>query len=77
MQSIESCGAGRSAPIARTIPDTCSHYGWTRSFTYTQLAAGKLRAVKAGRRTLVTTESADQLYQNLPVAQFGDSKGQR
>jgi hypothetical protein len=77
MQSIASCGAARSAPIARTVPDTCAYYGWTRSFTYLQLAAGKLRAVKAGRRTLVTTESADELYQNLPAAQFGDSKGQR
>ena len=78
MQSIESCGSAgqtrKSAPVARTIPDTCQHYGWTRSFLYLQLAAGKLHAVKAGRRTLITTESADEFFNGLPRAQFGASK---
>jgi hypothetical protein len=78
MQLSENCGIAsrdrQSAPVARTIPDTCEHYGWTRSFVYLQLAAGKLRAVKAGRRTLVTTDSSEELYQNLPVAKFAASK---
>ena len=53
-------------PIARTIEATCSHFGWTRTYVYDKLASGELLAVKAGRRTLVTTASADGLFASLP-----------
>lgn len=55
-----------SRPAARTIEATCSHYGWTRTFVYARLAAGDLVAIKAGRRTTVTTASADHLFASLP-----------
>jgi hypothetical protein len=61
---------GHETPVARTIEATCQHYGWTRTFVYDQLAMQKLEARKAGRRTLVTTESAERLFRNLPRAQF-------
>ena len=60
----------RRAPVARTIPDTCEHYGWTRTFVYNALSAGKLKARKAGRRTLIDSESSDELHQSLPAAEF-------
>ncbi len=66
--------ATRGGPVARTIPDTCEHYGWTRTFVYNALAAGKLTARKAGRRTLINSESSDELYQSLPVAEFRPSQ---
>jgi hypothetical protein len=62
------------APVARTIEATCEHYGWTRTFVYGQLAIQKLEARKAGRRTLITTESAEQLFRSLPRAQFSAKK---
>lgn len=59
-----------SGPAARTIEGTCEHYGWTRTFVFGCLAAGDLEAVKAGRRTLVTTESSDRLFRGLPRASY-------
>jgi hypothetical protein len=58
------------APAARTIEGTCEHYGWTRTYVFSELARGRLIAVKAGRRTLVTTESAEQLFASLPRAVY-------
>jgi hypothetical protein len=53
-------------PAGRTVADTCAHYGWTRTFTYQALAAGLLKARKAGRRTIIDTESSDRLFNSLP-----------
>jgi hypothetical protein len=72
MNESESSQAPKlhDTPAARTIDGTCVHYGWTRSFVFKNLATGDLKARKAGRRTLITTESADQLFENLPAAQY-------
>lgn len=59
-----------STPVARPIEAFCSHYGCTRTWAYEQLAAGKLEAVKIGRRTCILTESADRLFVSLPRATF-------
>ena len=53
-------------PVARTVEDTASHYGWTRTYVYLRIADGQLEAVKAGRRTLVITDSAERLLGSLP-----------
>jgi hypothetical protein len=63
--STEACG-----PAARTISDTCKHYGWTRSFVFLKLATGDLAARKAGRRTLITSKSAERLFGTLPPATY-------
>jgi hypothetical protein len=62
-------------PIARSIKGIVAHYGWTRTFIFQRLASGHLEAVKAGRRTLVTTESADRLYGTLPGARYRRPSG--
>jgi hypothetical protein len=62
-------------PVARTIDGTVHHYGWTRSFVYEELSKGSLRAVQAGRRTLITTESADRLFKALPGANYRAPRG--
>lgn len=59
-----------AAPAARTLESTAAHYGWTRTFIFGRLACGDLEARKAGRRTLVTTESAERLFANLPRASY-------
>jgi hypothetical protein len=59
-----------TAPAARTVADTMAHYGWTKTYVFNELAAGRLIARKAGRRTLVTTESAEALFLALPRAAY-------
>jgi hypothetical protein len=58
------------ASVGMTIKLACVKYGWTRSFIYTRLAMGDLVGMKAGRRTPITTESADRLFASLPRATF-------
>lgn len=64
----------KTNPAARTLEATCGHYGWTRTFIYERLASGDLKAIKAGRRTTITTESADALFNRLPRATFRASQ---
>jgi len=53
-------------PVARTVEQTCAHYGWSRSYVFRGLQDGTLEARKCGRRTLISVESADRLYASLP-----------
>lgn len=54
------------APAARTVEQTMAHYGWSRSYVFKHLQEESLEAKKAGRRTLVTAESANRHYASLP-----------
>jgi len=47
--------------------ETCNH-GTTK--TYSLLAQGRLTAVKAGRKTLITGESIETYLASLPAATF-------
>lgn len=42
-----------SAKRARAVKSFCADYGVGRTFTYTEIKAWRLRAVKAGDRTLI------------------------
>lgn len=53
---------------ALTIAAFVSRYGISRAKTYELLKAGELRAVKAGRRTLIPIEVAEQWFRSLPEA---------
>jgi excisionase family DNA binding protein len=53
---------------AYSIADFCSRYGVGRTTTYEEIKAGRLRIVKAGRRTLVTADAAESWLKNLPAA---------
>jgi hypothetical protein len=54
--------------FARTIPDTQRVSGLGRTTIYKAIGAGKLVAVKAGNRTLVTDESLRSFLASLPKA---------
>lgn len=43
--------------------------GAGRTYTYDLLRKGKLKAVKMGRKTLITAESIEAFFQSLP--EFG------
>ena len=55
-----------SSPRAFSIPEFCRRYGIGRTNAYQEIAAGRLRAVKAGRRTLITHEAAEAWLASLP-----------
>jgi len=59
------------SPIAYTIIDAASVSGFSRSRLYDEIAAGRLRAVKAGKRTLIFADSLRALLEALPSAPIG------
>lgn len=52
---------------AMTIRDFCRQYGVGQSYTYEQIAAGRLAIRKAGRRTLILKRDADAWLESLPM----------
>jgi hypothetical protein len=63
----------RVQPVAWTIPELCQRYRWTRTYVYEQAALGRLKAIKAGRRTLITDESSEAHFHSLPRATIGST----
>lgn len=55
-----------SAKRARTIKEFCVDYGVGRTFTYAEIKAGRLRAVKAGDRTLILNADSEAWVRSLP-----------
>ncbi len=55
-----------SAIRARTVKQFCAHYGVGRTFTYAEIKAGRLRAVKAGDRILILQEDSEAWARSLP-----------
>ena len=46
-------------PQAYDIRSFCAAYSVSRSFTYLEIKAGRLKLLKAGRRTLIPRQSAE------------------
>lgn len=51
---------------AFAISAFCARYSICRTKAYQEIAAGRLRAVKAGRKTLITVEAAEAWLAQLP-----------
>jgi hypothetical protein len=60
-------------PILISIADARTISGLSRSAIYRQLAAGNIRAVKGGSRTLIVLRSLVQHLESLPPATFRGS----
>lgn len=58
-------------PVSYSIPGTSQVTGLPRTTVYRLIAEGALDARKAGRRTLITSESIRAYLAGLPVAQIG------
>lgn len=52
-------GSARLSPRAFSIREFGRRYGISRTNAYQEIATGRLRAVKAGRRTLITHDAAN------------------
>ncbi|MGC1779768.1 MAG: hypothetical protein WBB34_17685 [Xanthobacteraceae bacterium] len=59
-------GAAPFSPRAFSIGEFCCRYGIGRTNAYQEIAAGRLRAVKVGRRTLITQDAAEVWLARLP-----------
>jgi excisionase family DNA binding protein len=53
-------------PPALTLKDFCDAYRVCRETAYQQIRAGRLRAVKLGRKTLILRADADAWAASLP-----------
>lgn len=58
-------------PITLSIPDAVRVSGLSRSRVYEALKARELKAVKAGRRTLIPVADLEAYLANLPQYQAG------
>jgi excisionase family DNA binding protein len=49
----------------------CKTYGVGRTKVYAEIHAGRLKARKAGRRTIIGDEAAEEWWRSLPELQEG------
>jgi excisionase family DNA binding protein len=59
-------GSVRLPPRAFSIREFCRRYGIGRTNAYQEIATGRLRAAKVGRRTLITHDAAEAWLAALP-----------
>jgi len=64
-------GTSESPPIAArsrafNIEEFCRRYGIGRTTAYAEIAAGRLRRRKVGKRSLITEEDAEAWLKSLP-----------
>jgi excisionase family DNA binding protein len=57
-----------NVPPAYDIPSFCKSFGIGRSYTYEEIARGRLRATKVGRRTLIAGTDALTWLENYRAA---------
>ena len=60
------------APQAYTIREFCARYAIGRTKAYDEIGAGRLAAVKVGRRTLIGRADAEAWFCALPKATHFD-----
>jgi excisionase family DNA binding protein len=58
----------RARQRAMSIAEFCRDYGTGRTTAYQEIKAGRLRAVKCGKRTLVIADDAEAWLRSLPAA---------
>ena len=66
----------RSWQRAMTLPDFCQRYRIGRTKTYEEINAGRLKARKAGRRTIIAEEDAEELIAAQPDHSAADSSAE-
>ncbi len=64
-------------PRVISIPETARYIGRSRSHVYDLLAAGKIKAVKDGKRTLPILDTVDAHLDSLPLVAVRPSHPQK
>jgi excisionase family DNA binding protein len=62
----DEAGSAPISPRAFSVGVFCRRYGIGRTNAYQEIAARRLRAVKVGRRTLITQDAAEAWLAALP-----------
>jgi hypothetical protein len=57
----------RASQRAMSIRTFCENYGVGRTVTYSEIRSGRLKARKLGRRTIITTDDAEEWLNCLPT----------
>ncbi len=57
----------RARQRAMSLSTFCAEYGIGRTKAYEEISAGRLRARKAGKRTIITEDDAEDWLCHLPV----------
>jgi hypothetical protein len=73
--SPEGHRGGGAEPIAMPLARASLVSGLSRSELYRRLAAGDIKAVKAGKRTLIVADSLRAFLARLPPAEFRAPRG--
>lgn len=72
MKSSKEALSARTAPgdgpLAYSIAEACRKGGFSRSYAYAEVKAGRLKVKKAGRRSLVLADELARYLENLPEA---------
>jgi excisionase family DNA binding protein len=55
-----------SDDLAYTVDEACKRSRTSRAFLYQEIASGKLRAKKRGRRTMILPADLQSWLENLP-----------
>lgn len=63
---VNDAGSLRVSARAFPIAEFCRAYGIGRTTAYQEIAAGRLRAVKVGQRTLIASDAAEAWLAALP-----------
>lgn len=61
---------------ALSVTEFCARYGVGKTTFYEELSAGRIRARKLGKKTIVPVEEADNWLRNLPLARKPKSEPQ-
>lgn len=66
---VDPTGRGRTVTrLLEPLPDACQQLGIGRSTFYELIAAGEIRTVKIGRRTLVARDELERYVRSLTEA---------
>mgnify|MGYP006780909273 CR=1 FL=1 len=66
----------RIEAVGFTVADGVRASGLSRTRIYNEIAAGNIRAVKAGKRTIIIADSLREFVRSLPPAAIGQKRTQ-
>ena len=64
---VTDIATSASAALYMTVPDACARSGLGRTSIYEALKNGRVRARKAGQRTLIEAASLTEWLDSLPI----------
>jgi hypothetical protein len=74
LQGPSTSDASTLQPLTVTVKEGRRLTGWSNSEFYRQLAAGNIRAVKSGSKTMIVYQSLVDCIAALPPASFRAQK---